>query len=80
MIYLTRHQDIGALLRHLRHRAGLTLDQTAHRAQLSASGIHKREARNNATLATLVDHAQALGCRVAIVPADRRETGTGWPA
>lgn len=81
MIFLSRHQDIGSLLRHLRHTAGLTQAQVAARSWVTKKAICSRELHGGAALAGLVDHARALGYRVALVPdrPGRRLTGTGWP-
>jgi len=82
-IPITRHQNLGALLRRLRHQAGLSLDQLAAITHVSKSGLTKREQRGGITVGALVDHARHLGYDVALVPQRRpgvRETGTGWPA
>jgi transcriptional regulator with XRE-family HTH domain len=83
VITLTRTGDVGAVLRALRHRAGLSIRQLAVHAHVSKSGIAKRENHPGMTLGTLIDHAQALDHTVALVPTPRpgtRPTGTGWPA
>ncbi len=82
MIPLTRDLHVGPLLRHLRHRAGLSLRQLADRSHLSTSGIQKRERATSGYVGILIDHAQALGFDVALIPARHagaRPTGTGWP-
>jgi len=72
-IPLTRYQDLGALLRTLRHDAGLSLNRLAAVAYVSKSALSKREHRSGLTVGALVEHAQALGYTVALVPlTDRR--------
>lgn len=81
MIILSRYQDIGATLRSLRHTAGLTIRDLSARAHVSASAVSKRENHHGITAGALVEHAGALGYRLALIPArpGRRLTGTGWP-
>lgn len=83
MIPLTSDREIGPILRRLRLDAGLTVRQLGTRANLSPSGIAKREQSQAGYVGILIETAHALGYRVALVPTPRpgvRPTGTGWPA
>lgn len=85
VITLTSDEEIGRTLRQLRRDSGLTMRQLGARAHLSPSGIAKREQSRAGRLGALLDHVQALGCVIALLPDQpaqrgRRETGTGWPA
>jgi hypothetical protein len=73
-IPVTRASDLGALLRDLRHRAGLSQRTLAGLAHVSKSGLSAREQRSGMTAGALVDHARALGYTLALVPLtpDRR--------
>lgn len=82
MIRLTG-RGIGHTLRRLRHDAGMTPEGLAHRLSMSRSGVLRREQIGYLPAAALIQHAQALGCTVALIPPPRpgvRPTGTGWPA
>ncbi len=81
MITLTARSKLGPLMRTLRQRSGLSLNQVAARTHLSRSAISKREHARPGYVAALVDHFHALGYDVALVPTRGvgRQTGTGWP-
>jgi transcriptional regulator with XRE-family HTH domain len=81
VIYLNRHQDIGALLRHLRDQAGISAHRVARRSHVSLNAIYKREGLSDSGVRMFIEHTQVIGYRVAIVrERRRRQTGTGWPA
>ncbi|HXM54566.1 MAG TPA: helix-turn-helix transcriptional regulator [Candidatus Dormibacteraeota bacterium] len=74
-IRIGHSSDLGALLRHLRHQAGLSQQKLARRANVTKSGLAARERRNGMTVGAFIDHAQALGYDLALIPAqapDRR--------
>lgn len=80
MITINRTTHVGTILGQLRRNAGLTMRQLAPHAHISVSGISKREHHRDIPLTGLVDHAQALGYHLALIPTStRRTTGTGWP-
>lgn len=68
MITLNHQRHIGAILRDLRHDAGLTLRELGDRAHVSKSGISKRETNSGITAGALIDHAHALGYDLALIP------------
>lgn len=67
-IRLTGNHQLGALLRQLRHTAGYSLGQVAIRARVSRSAVGKREQSDGATVGKLIDHLDALGCDLVVVP------------
>jgi transcriptional regulator with XRE-family HTH domain len=83
-IPLLSDRQIGPLLRRLRKREGLTLEQLGARVHLTRKGVWNRELNSRAiTAGALLDTAHALGFTVALVPQRHpgaRDTGTGWPA
>lgn len=74
-IRISHSSNLGALLRHLRHEAGLSQRDLAATAHVTKSGLAAREQRSGMTAGALIDHARALGYDVALLPAltpDRR--------
>ena len=74
---------IAVALWSIRRTTGISPEGLAARLGLSRSGIYKRETDGRIPTAGLIDHVQALGWTVALVPPPRprtRPTGTGWPA
>jgi transcriptional regulator with XRE-family HTH domain len=55
----------AAELRTARIHSGMSLAELARRAQMTRHGIMKIERNGNATLATIVLLAKALGCQVS---------------
>lgn len=83
MIRLLTGRHLGQCLRRLRHNAGMTPEGLAHRLTMSRSGVLRREQIGFLPADALITHVNALGYRVALVPARHpgaRPTGTGWPA
>jgi hypothetical protein len=83
VITLTDRHGIGHVLWKLRRAAGISPEGMAARLAMSRSGVLRREGYGHMPAAALVEHAQALGCTVALIPPrvpGRRSTGTGWPA
>lgn len=83
MIRLTDRRGIGHVLWRIRRTAGMSPEGLANRLGMSRSGVLRREGRGFMPAQALVDHAQALGYAVVLLPARHlgtRSTGTGWPA
>lgn len=83
MIPLTDRRGLGHVLWRLRTAAGISPEGLAARLHMSRSGVCRRESHGHFPAAALIQHAQALGCTVALIPPHRpgtRPTGTGWPA
>jgi transcriptional regulator with XRE-family HTH domain len=68
VIRLTRGRHLGAVLRDLRHGSGLTIRQVGALACVSKSGVLKREQGEGGSVAALIDHLDALGYDLALVP------------
>jgi transcriptional regulator with XRE-family HTH domain len=62
VIAIGRVQDPGGLLRHMRNRAGLSLNDLAQRLGITKSGLGQRETDARAmTVAALTENLDALG-------------------
>jgi hypothetical protein len=69
LIMLADGHNLGPLLRNLRHDVGLTLDEVGRRAYITRKGVCNRELHGVALpAAALIEHANALGYDLALVP------------
>lgn len=67
-IPLTDRIAIATTLWHLRQDAGQSLDGLAVRLGISRSGVHKREVDGRIPASALIQHADALGYDLALIP------------
>jgi hypothetical protein len=75
-IRINHSSNLGALLRQLRHQAGLSQRALAHTAHVTKSGLSAREQRSGMTVGAFIDHTRALGYDVVLV---RRSAGALTP-
>ena len=81
MIPLSSSRQARALLRAARERKGLTQTELGRKLHVHYKTVNYREGgRVGIELQALIQHAGALGIRVALLRERPGSTGTGWPA